>query len=85
MHINSFSPLWTLYLEHLLPNSKQALLHILLPNAAILNVDQTNVFLLRLEEMKNRQTGANVVVRLISKGYQCAHISPEILLASDFQ
>jgi hypothetical protein len=46
MHISSFSPLGTLYLEHLLPNSKQALLHILLPNAAILNVNQANIFLL---------------------------------------
>jgi hypothetical protein len=44
--MDSFSPLGTLYLEHLLPNSEQAFLHVLLPNAASLNVDQADILLL---------------------------------------
>jgi hypothetical protein len=35
--------------------------------------------------MKHRKTGANVIVGLVGKGYQCTHIGPEFLLASDFQ
>jgi hypothetical protein len=60
--LESFSPLGTLNLEHLLPDSEQAFLYILLPNATFLNINQADILLLRLEKVKHRQTRANVIV-----------------------